>query len=143
MKMSWVLHESGVAEIVGSLVLMGVIGVGILIAALFLLSNPVPEKIPQVNVIFSYNAPNLTIHHNGGDTLQKDEYYLMVDGIPKYPGVEWSVGKDIELGSYNSSPTTVQVILVEPGGGRVLTSADSVALGMPSNGSILQKFKNQ
>jgi hypothetical protein len=138
-EMSIIFREDGVAEIVGALALIIIIGLGIAIAGVYLLSTPVPEKIPNINVNFSYNGTHLLIHHNGGDTLQKDEFYLMVDGIPKYPGVEWSVGKDLEL-AVSPAPTTVQVILVESGGGRVLASADSIALGIPSNGSILKKF---
>ena len=88
---------------------MIIIGLGIAIAGIYLLSNPVPEKIPSINVNFSYNGTHLIIRHNGGDTLQKDEMYLMVDGIPKHAysisdgGTSWSVGKDIELALYSTS----------------------------------------
>jgi len=138
--------ESGVAEIIGSLALMVIIGVGILIAGLYLLSTPVPEKLPKINVNFSYNGSYIIIHHNGGDTLQKDEFYLMVDGVPKHAysisdgGNTWSVGKDIQL-PYLSLPTTTQIIFEGSGGRSVLYSADSVVFGMPSNGSILNEFR--
>jgi hypothetical protein len=143
--MNIIFHEDGVAETVGALALIIVIGLGIAIAGVYLLSTPVPEKILNINVNFSYNGTYLIIHHNGGDTLQKDEFYLMVDGIPKHAyiisdgGTSWSVGKDIEMGPI-PRPSNAQIIYEGSSGNKVLASADSIVFGMPSNGSILKKF---
>jgi hypothetical protein len=148
--MTKIFPESGVAEIVGSLVLIVIIGLGISIAGLFILSNPVPEKIPEINVNFLYNETGqvLLIHHNGGDSLNRDEIYLMVDTgdglVERHTYTisdgsdEWSVGKDIEL--LTLPPSTVQIIFEGSGGRRVLTSADPIVFGMPSSDPYLRKL---
>ena len=149
-------QESGVAEIVGALMLIAVIALGVSIAGLYLLSNPVPEKIPEFQTSLSNNSTNLFLHHDGGDSIPLSGFKILVNGNPtdkrsSGSSSDWSIGDTLTLIGYTYNPTTplpdVKIVYTGPAGDRVLadyissdsqyvpTSAPTVTGITPSSGT--------
>ena len=71
---------SAVSELVGTLILIGVISGVAGIIAVSLLSQPVPPDIPSVQVVTFIEGNNLTLVNQGGDTLPEGSYSILVNG---------------------------------------------------------------
>ena len=71
---------SAVSELVGTLILIGVISGVAGIIAVSLLSQPVPPDIPSVQVVTFIEGNNLTLLNQGGDTLPEGSYSILVNG---------------------------------------------------------------
>jgi PKD repeat protein len=93
--------DSALSDALGAIVLISVVGLGIAIAGMTLLSNPPQEKIPAVSSDITTIGRTIVISHNGGDTLQRSEMQIVVDGedytnlftnADGTPWSAWSVG---------------------------------------------------
>ncbi len=73
-------HCSAVSDIVGTLILIGVISGAAGIIAVAVLSQPVPADIPSVQVVSFIEGNNLTLLNQGGDTLPAGSYSILVNG---------------------------------------------------------------
>jgi hypothetical protein len=119
-----------VSEVIGTLLLVGVVVVGIALVGVLLLSNPTPSKVPVLDSIVTNLSKTIYISHKGGDPLWKGQYRILVDGVDRTglfvsDGAEpWSVGKTL---NYTSPTMPKQVVLVSnqsQGGSIVLFSTD-------------------
>ena len=137
--MSPVITEA-VSEVVGTLILVGVVIAGMAIVALVLLGGTGPSKVPALDSIVTNLSKTIYISHKGGDSLWRGEYRILVDGVDRTgvfvsDGAEpWSVGKTL---NYTSPTMPKQVVLVSnqsTGGGVVLVSTDltMTALHVPA-----------
>jgi PKD repeat protein len=111
------LTESAVSEIVGALILIGMIVLVVAVIAAFLVNRPVSDQIPEVrfsvvNVSPTGQCPgncSILLTHNGGDDLPSGEYSFFINdnSAPVTPGniipdpqtTSWVVGKTIVVNS--------------------------------------------
>jgi hypothetical protein len=112
----------GVSEVIGTLILIGVVVAGMTLVAILLLSQPLPTKVPVLDVIISNQSRNIYIYHKGGDPLVRGQYQILVDGgdqtgnFTNSGDEPWSVGET--LGNTTPSmPHRVVIVLNGTGGG--------------------------
>jgi len=82
MKIFRQFQESGVAEIIGSLMLIAIIAIGVAIAGVYLLNHSVPEKIPEFRASLANTSTSLTLHHDGGEPIPRSSFKILVNGNP-------------------------------------------------------------
>jgi PKD repeat protein len=113
-------RNPGVSEVIGTLILVGVVLVGIAFAGTLLLSQPPPTKVPHLNAITSNQSKNIYILHKGGDPLISGEYQILVDGEDRTSSFvnngdePWSIGETL---SYTSPTMPLKVVIVSTGSG--------------------------
>ena len=126
------MKNRAVSEVIGTLILVGVVMIGIVLVGLLLLSNPAPSKVPVFDSIISNRSKTIYIYHKGGDPLFAGQYKIFVDGVDQTsiftimsPGTEpWSVGETL-TGTLTTMPRHVAIILNQSGGGAsVITESD-------------------
>jgi hypothetical protein len=131
------LKRAGVSEVIGTLILVGVVVLGMALVGLLLLANPTPSNIPAFDSIISNRSKTIYIYHRGGDALWPGQYKILVDGADQTanftimsPGsVPWSVGETLTA-SYPGMPATSmpkQVVMIyntSMGGGTILVVVD-------------------
>jgi hypothetical protein len=120
----------GVSEVIGTLILIGVVVAGMTLVAILLLSQPLPTKVPVLDAIISNQSRNIYIYHKGGDPLFRGQYQILVDGgdqtgnFTNSGDEPWSVGETLS----NTTPTMphrVVIVFNESGsGGGVLAAQD-------------------
>lgn len=120
-------ENTGVSEVVGTLILIGVVMVGIALASVFLLSRPTASKVPVFDAIISNQSNTIYIYHKGGDPLYSGQYQILVDGVDRTSSftnsgglgptdLNWSVGETL---SATISPMPNHVVIVfNPAGGK-------------------------
>ncbi|MGE5832495.1 MAG: type IV pilin N-terminal domain-containing protein, partial [Methanomicrobiales archaeon] len=94
------VRDRAVSEIVGTLLLVGIVVIGIVLAGLLLFSHPAASRVPVFDCIISNQSNTIYLYHKGGDSLSAGEYRILVDGVDRTanftfmsPGTEpWSVG---------------------------------------------------
>ncbi|MDD1663283.1 MAG: DUF2341 domain-containing protein, partial [Methanomicrobiales archaeon] len=120
-------RSAGVSEVIGTLVLIGVVVLGIAIVGIFLSSNPLPTKVPSFNSIISNQSQVIYLLHKGGDALQAGEFQILVDGGDQtanfsflssgtYP---WSIGETL-IGVAPAMPGRVVIVMNGTGGGATI-----------------------
>lgn len=138
------LPESGVSEVLGSMLLISVVIASVAIVLVVLMSQATPEEIPNVNFMTGSDGNNnLYLFHNGGDSLAEGSFSVLVDGEVRDDysisdgSSDWSLGKNLILGSVPSAtPHTVAVIYNSSGGSRganVLRSVNTSSLAILNN----------
>jgi flagellin-like protein len=122
--------EEAVSEVIGTLILVGIVVVGITLVSVLLLSNPTPTEVPVFDTIISNQSRTIYIYHKGGDPLWVGQYKILVDGVDRTAlfvsdGAEpWSVGKTLNYTS-PTMPRRVTIFLSQAGGGAsVLATQD-------------------
>lgn len=113
--------ESGVSEIIGSILLVSLVVGLMMVVTTVVLSQPRPDKIPEISASISMTNVsglyNITIINAGGDVLQDGEYLVVINGneesnyrnlndTPKTD--EWSFDKPILFINRTSQPKSVQ-----------------------------------
>jgi len=124
--------ESGVSEIIGSILLVSLVVGLMMVVTTVVISQPRPDKIPEISASISMTnvsgpsgpsgSPdylyNVTITNTGGDALQDGEYLVVINGNPAMnyhnsTGAtkedEWSFDKPIIVNNGNIKPNTVQI----------------------------------
>jgi len=109
--------SSGVSETIGAIMLISIVVVLISVIGVYLMSQPVPQKIPTLNFMTGINSEKtkLYIYHNGGDTMIPGEFSVLLDGVPKLynitGGGSWSLGKNLVVDITPSTiPKSVQLV---------------------------------
>ncbi|GAB7017113.1 type IV pilin [Methanogenium cariaci] len=74
------IHEEGVSETIGVVLLIGLVVVGVSLIGVFFFSQPVAEELPAVDILLSNNGSTILFQHNGGDSLAEDEFRIYVGG---------------------------------------------------------------
>lgn len=111
---------SGVSEVIGAILLVSLVVLAVAVIAVGLLSQPLPKEVPNVHFIAGTNGNKLYLYHDGGDSLYKGQFYLIINGKPKMVydivegGEDWSVGKnlvvDLTTPTGEIVPETVQIV---------------------------------
>ena len=89
-------HESGLSDALGALVLIAVVGIGVALLGVGILSNPTHQKIPALDADFTTLDHSIIIRHEGGDTLQKEDVSFIMNGkdvknfFKNRDGTNWS-----------------------------------------------------
>jgi len=135
------MKPSGVSEVVGTLILVGIVMLGIVLVSILLLSNPVPSSVPAFDGIISNNSTTVYIYHKGGDPLQPGQYQILVNGGDQtrnftimgvgspflYP---WTVGETL-TNTTPAMPGLVVVVFNQSPGGKILLSTDLTQAARP------------
>jgi len=114
--------DSGVSELIGAILLVSLVVMLMMIVTTVVISQPRPEKIPELSASISMTNVsglyNITITNTGGDVLQDGEYLVVINGneesnyrdstgAPKVD--EWSFDKPIRFINLPSRPNTVEL----------------------------------
>ncbi len=115
-------RRKGITEVVSTLILLTVTVLAISVVAIFVFSQPTPEKTPHVE-IYAINATDgIYLRHAGGDPLKKADIKILVDGVDKtadfYKGnisnpqasKNWTVWRVGEMLFLNDTGKKVKVI---------------------------------
>jgi flagellin-like protein len=136
-------NRRAVSEVIGTLLLVGVVVVGIALVGVLLLSNPTPSKVPVFDSIISNRSKAIYIYHKGGDPLWAGQYKILVDGGDQTGNFTisggtdpWSVGETLTAIA-PSMPRRVVIILNQSGGGASILAVQdlypSVSVPAPSD----------
>ncbi|HVN66581.1 MAG TPA: PKD domain-containing protein, partial [Methanomicrobiales archaeon] len=117
-------ERRAISEVVGTVILVGVVMAGVALVGILLLSSPPPTKVPSFDAIISNRSKTVYIYHKGGDPLSAGEYRIFVDNVDQTaafsimsPGTEpWSVGETLTA-TLTTMPRHVAIGLIQAGGG--------------------------
>jgi PKD repeat protein len=118
-------ERPAVSEVVGTLILVGVVLVGVAVGGTLLLSQPTPTEVPHFDAIISNQSETIHILHKGGDPLATGEYKILVDGTDRTSSFmndgddPWSVGETLSYTSL-TMPQMVVIVFTGDGTGRSL-----------------------
>jgi hypothetical protein len=125
-------HDSGVSEVIGSVMLISVVVIAIALIGVVLTSQPLPQKIPALDAVISSNGNDtLRIYHNGGDALLRQEMVILVDGVDTTSNftlrgsnwTAWSPGESLDYYA-GSLPGKVQIVYTSGSSQTILVSTD-------------------
>ena len=110
--------SSGVSEVVGAIMLVSIVALLVAVVGVYLFSQPVPQKIPNLNFMTGTNSDksSLYLYHNGGDTLTVGEFKVLLDGKETSYSVsgggnQWSLGKNLVVPITPSTmPQSIQLV---------------------------------
>jgi len=123
--------HSGVSELIGAILLVGLVITAMAIVAVVLLSNPPPEEIPHLSALASNTSNSILLYHNGGDALKEDLTIISVNNGPEIPHSKitirnedgtsesatwditktpWTVGKALVIDTTPDLPQSVIVV---------------------------------
>lgn len=100
------------AEMVGSIMLIGVMMTGAAMVAAQVLSTPPPETVPAFNYWAAReNSTTLRLHHLGGDPIPADRYRIFIGGENvtariRNPG-PFTMGRDLWIDNVPETGGTV------------------------------------
>jgi flagellin-like protein len=133
-------HESGVSEVIGAVLLIALVVTAVAIVGVGLLSQPLPKQIPALESVISTSGSIVQITHNGGDTLQKGDFVVLVDGVDKtslfnkdgaLTWQSWSPGESLTVPYTN--PNSVRIVYTGAGASATLSSANFGEFGVPTS----------
>ncbi len=134
--------SSAVSEIIGAILLISLVVSAVMIVGVFIFSQQTPEEIPNINFMTGTDGQgNLSLFHNGGDSLTIGEFSVNVDQTPRpytlaEGGSDWSLGKTLVVTGVPSGSHTVQIIYNNTeSGGAVLLRTASANISMSTSGS--------
>jgi flagellin-like protein len=128
-------RDSAVSEVIGTILLVAIVMTAVAITSVALLSQPAPEKVPSLDAGISKDTANKMIHlfHAGGDTLNRENMYVLVDGSDytasfnksSVPGwTTWATGEWLDYNyTGRAEPQKVQIIYTSPQSTKVLAVA--------------------
>jgi hypothetical protein len=114
------LNADGISGSIGTIFLIVVVAAGMMLLMVAVISQPHPQTVPAMTADVVTNGNVLYIRHTGGDTLQKGEFRILVDGQDKTAALgattSWSVGQTLQY-SYDSStiPGNIQIVYSKGG----------------------------
>lgn len=147
--------DDAVSEAIAGVLLIALVLIGFSIVGLYITSNPLPEKVPNVQFSIrngsSSSPDDLVLIHEGGEELRTGSFYVMVDEIKKESGspsgysvwnstgagaVSWRIGdrvvipncggaKRVALVYSGGSGDTALRSIYSPGGFYVFPSRDA------------------
>jgi FlaG/FlaF family flagellin (archaellin) len=133
-------NESGVSEVVGAILLISLVVICVAIIGVYLFSQPLPEKIPNLQFLVGSDNPStpsqLFLYHNGGDPLTVGEFSVLVDGVSQpysvaSGGNQWALGEYLVINNITTVPQDVKIVYgtaTSGSGQTVIRSASSVNL---------------
>ena len=115
------LNDAGLSGTVGAVLLIVVIVAGMAILMVTVLSQPQPQKIPAMTAEVISNSNGFYLKHDGGDTLQKGQFRILVDGQDKTAAfgdpATWAIGQTLKYSDYDLQNIPVTIQIVYNGGG--------------------------
>ncbi|MDD1691100.1 MAG: type IV pilin [Methanoregula sp.] len=132
---------AGVSEVIGAVLLVGLVVAAVAVVAVALFSQSTPEKVPNVNFMVgtdNHVPPTLYLTHNGGDTLASGSFSVYVDGnLKSYSvaggGNQWSLGKNLLVPlSTGEAPQRIYLVYNQTGTGSSVIGSASANVSVPS-----------
>jgi len=125
-------NEKATSEVVAAILLISVTVLGVSIIVVTLYSQPLPEETPQVAILVSNTTTSILLTHNGGDTLDEEEFIISIDGtvldnqdaaVTGGDGAwPWSLGETLTFATAGE-PHEVRVVYTGGGAELLLKSA--------------------
>lgn len=116
--------EDAVSESIGSVLLIALVVIGAAIVGVYVMSQPLPEKIPKVQFNVKVVDNDLVLEHVGGESLATGTYRVIVDGTSIDPHQPWAMGGTIVLPGYRNA-RSVQLVYSDSSGDILLRSVGS------------------
>lgn len=141
-----VKNESGVSEVIGSVLLISVVVIGVAIVGVVLMSHSTPEKIPALSAVISEDTTQriISIYNDGGDALSNQTMTIRLDGVDKTthftksgsPWQIWTIGESLKytVPATDQMPGIVQIVYSTGSSATILASAD-FSIGLPTTGT--------
>jgi PKD repeat protein len=121
--------ENGVSGTLGSVFLIIIVVAGMAVLMVAVISQPHPQNVPAMTAEVIQTSDSLTLRHDGGDTLNRGEFKILVDGLDKTSAfgdpATWSIGQPLVY-SVNAGydpqnpPGTIQIVYTGGSGGQVI-----------------------
>jgi PKD repeat protein len=131
-------NDDGVSGAIGTIFLIIIVVVGMSILMVAVISQPQPQKIPAMTAEVINTSTALYLKHDGGDTLQKGEFQILVDGQDKTAAfgdpATWSIGQTLTYSGYDpqNMPGTIQIVYT---GGRYGQTIEQIWVKPPTVGT--------
>ena len=118
-------QDDGLSDALGAIILVAVVGLGVAILGVSIMSQQNTEKIPALSVDITTIGRAIYITHYGGDPLQKDAMAIIVDGtdkkdsfetLDKAPWSAWAVGDTLVYNVPGDEPMPEGVTIFYIGG---------------------------
>jgi hypothetical protein len=116
-------REWAVSEVIGSVLLVGLVVVGAGVAGAIYFSQAPPKELPHLSFSADFNntVKEITLFHTGGDTLLWGEFRIYIDGEDKTTNVKqqipWSFNQPLTITGVGNYPGTIVLSYVDGGGG--------------------------
>lgn len=72
-------QDLAVSELIGAILLVGLVITALAIVAVLLLSNPPPEEVPQLNALAGNTSDSILLYHTGGDELKEEQTLIRIN----------------------------------------------------------------
>ncbi len=118
-------REDAVSGAVGSVLLIALVIIGAAYVGMYVMSQPLPEKIPKVQFNVKVVDGDLVLEHVGGERLDRGAYGVIVDGTPTYPNRDWAMGGPPIVLPGLGNARSVRVVYIEGSGDTLLRSINS------------------
>jgi len=92
---------SAVSELVGTLLIISIITLALSIVSIAIMSQPIPEDIPQLTAFAENQSSIIYLTHTGGNALPREEIRTIVNGLESNFSIEdntapaWTAGKKL------------------------------------------------
>ncbi|HII98390.1 MAG TPA: PKD domain-containing protein [Methanoregula sp.] len=143
-------REYGLSDAMGAIVLIAIVGMGIGLVGMFILSEPPPEKIPALSSDITTIGRTILITHNGGDSIAKSDMAIIVDGTDikdsfqrtdTTPWTTWAVGDSLlyRVPDDQEMPQGVTIFFIGGSSARIIQSMgvpQSVTAGHYATGTV-------
>lgn len=154
-------NERAVSELIGAILLVGLVITAMAIVAVLLLSNPPPEEVPQLNVLAGNTSDSIYLYHTGGDELKEEQTLIRINNDPNpvfhntimiknedgtgstWAGsnIPWSLGKTLIIPSAET-PQSVSIVYQGPTSQNLILTTSfapsSSGTGSSGSGSLIR-----
>jgi flagellin-like protein len=123
-----VMERRAISEVIGTVILIGVIVTGMIIVNVVILSAPTQTRIPSLEASMDNQSTIITISHQGGDSIPQGQFRILVDGQDQTHNFTnsgpfpWAIGETLSWNDTVSMPRSAILIYngTGAGGGVVL-----------------------
>jgi PKD repeat protein len=130
-------YEQAVSDVLGAVILIGVIATVLALAGVIAFSQPLPQQMPALNARIWNDTSYIYIKHDGGDSLQSGNLRILVDGstpvfnLTTAPAMPWqtlSIGDTLQTPMISSNQfPTVQVVYTGYGSSAIVLASYGLA----------------
>ena len=142
--MNTIHNDYGLSDALGAIVLVAVVGMGVGLLGLAVLSTPLPQKIPSLDAEMKIVDHSVILRHQGGDALSRAEVSFISNGTDitgsfnnsdGSPWSGWSVGDTLtyDVPADQPVPDSLQIVFTGGSSSRVLLSLGSSAVAIRVN----------
>nr|WP_320161734.1 PKD domain-containing protein [uncultured Methanoregula sp.] len=129
--------DSAVSEIIGAIMLISIVVIAVAVIGVAITSQPTTQKIPAVSAVISSTGNTIHIYHGGGDSLEKGQFEIHLDGSSTNSNslfsndgnpswTRWGIGQSLDytVPSGQPIPGIVQIVYTGTGSSTMLASAN-------------------